>query len=232
MPIDPGVRSPFALEDGNVRKEPGLPEPLDESVPFEDFAAETNPPLRDRPPMVAARGLSDRQDVEVRHLRPRLGPRRAARISAAAERSAQVRRLLGRRFAPIGVRSSAEKDGLEIVAMFYSYEHQVAVEARLDRQDNVISAQSLRIQPPLTDEELERCLRVARRAIGGDARTLSGGAIVVTREEPADPLAGRRLADVRFFEDDRRLPRYHATVDVATRRVIESGEVEGGYGRA
>jgi hypothetical protein len=213
-----------------MRNEPGLPEPIDEAVPFEDYPAETEPPLRDRPPMIAAEGLRDRRDVDVRPIRHGLGARRAAQLTATAGKDARVRRLLGRRFVSIGVRSSASKDGRDPVAVFFSYANQWAVEVRFDPRGDVIEARTSRTQPPLTDEELARCLELARKAIGRGARELAGGAIAVMREEPDDALAGRRLADVRFFEEDRRLPRFHATVDVASGEVLDSGTLERGHG--
>lgn len=209
-----------------MRPEAGPPDPSEKPVPFEDFPAETNPPLLDRPPRRAHEGVSDRRDVEVRPRR--VGPSKAAvaRIAAAAAEHRQVRRALGRRSVEIGVRASSTKEGGEAVAVFYSYAHQWTVEAVIDRANEVTEVRTSRIQPPLTTSELESSIALAERAIGRETRGLARGAIAVSPEEPEDPLAGRRLADVRFFAEDRRLPRFQALVDVADRRVITSGPVE------
>lgn len=52
-------------ERGHVmtaKMEPLLPEPTDDVRPILDFPAETNPPLRDRPPHPVPEGVSDRRE--------------------------------------------------------------------------------------------------------------------------------------------------------------------------
>jgi hypothetical protein len=85
----------------------------------------------------------------------------------------------------------------------------------------------LRTQPPLTDEETAIAIDVARGAIDADTTELEVGTMSIMREAADDPLAGRRLADVRFFPADRRLPLYFAIVDLADRKAVDSGDVGG-----
>lgn len=207
------------------RSEPRLPEPPKDLRPIRDFPAETNPPLRDRPLFRVPKGVSDRREVEVQTERLSISPAAARRLIAAAAAFPAVKRLLGRRFVTIGARQSTTKEGRETVAVFYSYANQWMVEARLDSRGGVLSAEALRLQPPLTEEEAALAVRLAREAFGGDAEGLEAGAMAITREEPEDPLSGRRLADIRLFPADERLARYFAVVDLADASVVGAGRV-------
>jgi hypothetical protein len=111
--------------------------------------------------------------------------------------------------------------------MFYSYTNQWTVEARRGARQSEWSTRVLRTQPPLTDEEAAIAIDVARGAIDADTTELEVGTMSIMREAADDPLAGRRLADVRFFPADRRLPLYFAIVDLADRKAVDSGDVGG-----
>ena len=207
------------------RREVELPPPPDNLPDIFDFPAETIPPLRDRPPMQVPEGVSDRRDLQADRGRALLSARATERLLGQAAASPDVKKLLGRSFVPIGVRQLSTKDGLQTVALFYSYSNQWSVEANADPRGAVLSCQNLRQQPALAESEIEVAVSIARRALRADVGELSAGVMAISREEPEDPLAGRRLADVRFFDPTERLPRYFAIVDLAVRRVVESGRV-------
>lgn len=209
-----------------AKMEPLLPEPTDDVRPILDFPAETNPPLRDRPPHPVPEGVSDRREVEVGDDRTLLSPKAAQRLLDVVAVAPAVKRLLGRRYVTIGARRSATKEGRqETLALFYSYANQWTVEARLDGRDGEVSAEVVRLQPALTEEEAALAVGLARNAIGVEADGLEVGALAITREEPEDPLTGRRLADVRLFPADERSARYFAVVDLADASVIDAGRV-------
>lgn len=209
------------------RNEPTVPEAPLELPELLDFPAETSPPLRDRPPFPVPEGVADRRDVEVMPARLHLSDGAVRRAVEAAGADAAVRRLLGRRFVVIGARRPVTKERRATTAVFYSYVNQWMVEAELDPGGGVAQTRALRMQPPLTDDETALVVRLARRAVGPGARGLEAGAMAVSREEPEDPLAGRRLADVRFFPADERLSRYYAVIDIADRGVVASGPLRG-----
>jgi hypothetical protein len=207
------------------RSELRLPEPPDDFRPVLDFPAETNPPLRDRPPFPVPEGVSDRREIEVQAAPAGPSARTTARLLSVATASPAVKRLLGRSFATIGLRQALTKEGRETVAVFYSYTNQWAVEVRIDPRAGVVSAEPLRVQPPLTEEEAALAVRLARDVLGVEAERLEAGTMAITREDPDDALAGRRLADVRLFPADERPARYFAVVDLAESTVIDSGRV-------
>jgi hypothetical protein len=82
-------------------------------------------------------------------------------------------------------------------------------------------------QPAPVDEEIERAVALARE----DARLaphvvdLRGVALLAAPSDPLDPRAGHRCFDVRFGEEDERLPRYWALVDLSAGEVLRAGPV-------
>lgn len=200
-----------------------LPEPMTEFLHAVEFPAETFPPLRDRPTFETPTELADRRDVEVKFHKPTLSEAAGERLLATALNDPILKKLLGSSFTRIGVRKSPTKSGLESIALFYSYDNQWAVEATITGSKVVAAA--FRYQPCITDDELLRAVEISRGALPNDLAGLESGAMVIERNEPDDPHAGRRLADVRFFAGDERLARFFAIVDLATNKVIEAGSV-------
>jgi hypothetical protein len=210
-----------------ARNELPLPEPPPEVVEILDFPAETTPPLRDRPRFRVPKGISERRDVAVQAERAPLSTAAGRRLAEAASASPAVKRVLGRRSVTIGGHRLTSKEGRRSVVVFYSYANQWTVEARLAERAEEWSVEVLRVQPPLTDDESEIAVGLARRALEGDLDGLEAGSIAIMREDPADPLSGRRMADVRFFAADERLPRYYAIVDLADRAIVQAGSAAG-----
>ena len=210
------------------RQEHQLPEPSDEAVEIIGFPAETDPPLRDRPRVRLSRRISDRADVPVSDARAPISATGARKLVDAAASAKAVQPLIGRDFVAIGGHRLDAKDGRASVVVLYSYTHQWAVEARQDKAGAEWTTRVMRTQPPLTDEEIELVVSLAREALDADVADLEAGAMAIMREEPEDPLAGRRLADVRFFPADQRLATYAAIVDVADRKTVRAGRLEGG----
>lgn len=204
-----------------------LPEPPERLVEIFGFPAETDPPLRDRPRVRLSKRVSDRVDLEVKARRAPVSASATDQMIKEATDAQAVRASLGRDFVAIGGHQADAKGGRESVVVLYSYTHQWTVEVRRDARGSEWASRVLRTQPPLTDDELASAVEVAREAVDADTSELEAGAMAVMREEADDPLAGRRLADVRFFPADRRLPIYFAIVDVADRKAVESGLVEG-----
>ena len=210
-----------------ARKELPLPEPPEGVVETIDFPAETDPPLRDRPRVRASKRLSDRSEVAIADERAPMSASASRRLLAEAVAARAVKAMLGPSFVGIGAHRADAKDGRAWVTVFYSYTNQWTVEARRAARDGEWATRVLRTQPPLTDDEVAVAVDVARGAIDADLADLESGVMAIMREAPEDPLAGRRLADVRFFPADRRLPLHFAIVDVADRTVVDSGRVEG-----
>jgi hypothetical protein len=210
-----------------AKKELPLPEPPERAIEIIDFPAETDPPLRDRPRVRVSRRLSDRADVTIEDERAPLSASGTRRLISDATGSAVVKRMLGRTFVAVGGHHVEVKDGRGSLVMFYSYTNQWTVEARRGARQSEWSTRVLRTQPPLTDEETAIAIDVARGAIDADTTELDVGTMSIMREAADDPLAGRRLADVRFFPADQRLPLYFAIVDLADRKAVDSGDVGG-----
>jgi hypothetical protein len=210
-----------------ARHELPLPIPPERVVEIVDFPAETNPPLKDRPRVRVSKRLSDRNEVAIEDERAPLSAAGGERLISDAVATGAVKRLLGPAFVAIGAHRIDAKEGGGWAVVLYSYANQWTVEARRGARERVWSTRLLRTQPPLTDDESAIAIDVARSAIDADTSQLEAGAMSIMREAPEDPLAGRRLADVRLFAADRRLPLYFAIVDLATRKVVDSGRVEG-----
>lgn len=208
------------------RQEHQLPEPPESAVEIFDYPAETDPPLRDRPRVRVSRRISDRTEVAVGAARAPISESATRQLIGEAAASKAVQSLIGRDFVAIGGHRLDAKASRASVVVLYSYTHQWTVEARRDA-DGEWGTRVLRTQPPLTDEEIELVVPLAREALDADVTELEAGAMAVMREEPEDPLAGRRLADVRFFPADGRRAAYAAIVDVADRKTISAGRVEG-----
>lgn len=204
-----------------------LPEPPEQPLEILGFPAETDPPLSDRPRVRPSRRISDRVDLEAKVRRAPMSASAVSTMISEASGSGAVTRTLGREFVSIGGHQADAKGGRDSVVVFYSYTHQWTVEVRRAARETEWSTRVLRTQPPLTEDEIATVVEVAREAVDADTTELQAGAMSIMREEADDPLAGRRLADVRFFPADRRLPLYFAIVDVADRKAVESGLVEG-----
>src|SRR5687768_13093162 len=93
---------------GRAESEKKLPTPQsDRSVIFE-FPAVTIPPLQNRGEVETPQEISKLQDVKVRDLKPTLSLERTQASQSLATRVPAIRKLLGKKFVPIGVRTSAD----------------------------------------------------------------------------------------------------------------------------
>lgn len=218
----------------NRRKQPAdrertLPKLPGELAEIHTFPALIDPPLRGMTKARTPRAISGREEVSVRTVRPRWTQEQLTKLQRIASRHREVKASLGERWTAIGVRLAGDK-GVPVapVAVFYSYTHQLMVEASLSVGGKVRGVEERRFQPAATDEEIDAAVRLARRdrrLRAAPLRELGAGAIVVSPGDPEDPLFGRRLLDLRFFAPEDRLAQYMAVVDVAARRVLEAGPV-------
>jgi hypothetical protein len=207
-----------------------LPKPKTDLSPIYEFPAVTIPPLRELGERETPSAISKRQDVIARDLKPALTPERVQALQKLATRSPSVKKLLGDKFVPVGVRTreDAKRQPMVAVAMFYSYANQIAVEAILDGRGRVIKVEDYRYQPAATDGEIGRAVSLARRSLrkkDGWSDDLISGVIAITSDDPTSPDYGRRLMDVRFFQADERLTRLMAIVDLGNGKVVRSGTV-------
>jgi hypothetical protein len=162
----------------------------------------------------------------------------AARIRETALYHEAVRRMLdGKRHVSIGASLRQDKaEGGTPVALFviYVYDDDDTIEVLLDGSSlELIKVAAAKYQPAPVQEEIDRAIRLARLHENLANRVddgLEGSAILITRADPRDSLAGHRLLDVRFGCPDERLPRYAALVDLSTETVIRAGEIGTGCG--
>lgn len=206
------------------RPEIRLPEPP-EVFDLPGLPAETYPPLRDRPGFESRWEITDVADVDVEMIEPRISADRERELLRSASANARVQRKLGDAFAAIGLRQQPIKArGEAVFALFYSYDHQLAVEARLDDEGQVTRVTTSRIQPAFAPDEIALAVEVARATLGERADGYEAGVIEFTPDYQED-RAGRRLADVRFFDPSERLPYYVVVVDVADREAVHSHRI-------
>jgi hypothetical protein len=207
-----------------------LPQPRADLPPVYEFPAITVPPLRELGEREIPSEISKRQDFVARDLKPSVKPERIQALQRLAARPPVVKKLLGEKFIPIGIRMSedAKQKSTMTVAMFYSYSNQIAVEAIFDSRGRVVRCEDYRYQPPATDEEIAQAVSMARRYLrkqDGWREDLSAGVIAITDNDPASPDYGRRLMDVRFFAPDERLAQLMAIVDLGKAKIARSGSV-------
>ena len=205
-------------------------------VPTEVFdlpgtPAETYPPLRDRPDDESRWEITDVADVDVEEIDLRSSAERERGLLETATAHAAVQRELGGAYVAIGLRLQPIKArGDAIFALFYSYEHQLTVEARLDDEGQVTGVTTSRIQPAFTSDEIAQAVEIARAALGERANGYEAGVIEFTPDYQ-DERAARRLADVRFFDPSERLPHYGVVVDIADREAVRSHRIPRGKER-
>jgi hypothetical protein len=155
--------------------------------------------------------------------------RRAQEVAEADERVRE--RLADHRFAALGasVGADAKDDRIPVVAIFYDYDANVAVEVELtaDGEDlTVVGIEESDRQPAPSDEELERAIELARddrRVAGRLTEELDARTILVSGVEEGDRHHRTRRIEVSFGLPDERLPRLRALVDLGSERVLGVG---------
>jgi len=213
------------------RSQKRLPKPKIDLSPIYEFPAVTIPALRELGQLETPSAISKRQEVIVRDLKPALKPERLESLQKLAARAPSVKKLLGKKFVPIGVRTQedAKQKPMAAMAMFYSYSNQVAVEAILDGRGRVVKVEEYRQQPAATNGEIHQAVALARRSLrqqDGWSDDLTSGVIAITNDDPTSPDYGRRLMDVRFFTADERLAKLMAIVDLGKGKITRSGSVQ------
>jgi hypothetical protein len=162
-----------------------------------------------------------------------MAPEQFARAAEVALANDQVAGALGQGAHQVIGTSTVprgDKDAAEYALLFvaYSYSENRAVEVLLDPGSlEVLDVRTAESQPAPVDEEIERAVALAR----GDGRLeqhvadLRGVALLAAPSDPLDARANHRCFDVRFGEEDERLPRYWALVDLSADEVLRAGSV-------
>jgi hypothetical protein len=207
-----------------------LPQPKTDMPSVYEFPAVTDPPLRELGERGIPSEISKRQNFAVRELTLVVKPDRLQALQKMAARAPAVKKLLGEKFIPIGVRvaEDAKEKTRTTIATFYSYSNQTAVEAVLTGSGRLVRCDDFRYQPAATDEEIAQAVSIARRSLrkqDGWSDDLSAGVIAVTDDEPTSRDYGRRLMDVRFFRPDERVAQFMALVDLEKAKINRSGSV-------
>lgn len=114
-----------------------------------------------------------------------------------------------------------------LVFLLYSCESSNTVEVTVDAGTmDIMSVETAAVQPPLTRDELDAAVDLARQELGLTfGPDMTGEAMGITVEDPSHELFGHRLADVRIGNPENRLPRHFAIVDLCEGRVIDAGDV-------
>lgn len=204
--------------------------------------------LPDKAPEVAKQDFTDKSQgfppkakdrtnvsaVAVQELQTGLTDARAVQIRDAALQDAQVRNLLGARFAYITVDEiEPEKGqtldtsaGLITRVTFFSYTNNAAVYVRMNGQKVESSTRVDGFQPPEGREEIKAAVALASRDnnLANKLQGLTGRAILSYTPE-GQPGYGHRVMRVTFRNGDEDVPRYFAMVDLTDQRVLSTGAV-------
>jgi hypothetical protein len=204
--------------------------------------------LPDKAPEVAKQDFTDKSQgfppkakdrtnvsaVAVQESQTGLTDARAVQVRDAALQDAQVRNLLGARFAYITVDEiEPEKGqtldtsaGLITRVTFFSYTNNAAVYVRMNGQRVESSTKVDGFQPPEGREEIKAAVALASRDenLANKLQGLTGRAILSYTPE-GQPGYGHRVMRVTFRNGDEDVPRYFAMVDLTDQRVLSSGTV-------
>ncbi|HEX6384615.1 MAG TPA: hypothetical protein VF177_08100 [Anaerolineae bacterium] len=206
--------------------------------PFPENWPIIEPPFRDqRPPYVQE--AEEWEPVESSPIaddeRMVLTDEMQRRVREVVLRHERLQKLLAdRRYFPIGATLRTSKDpdaGSVLLFVLYDYDENQTIEVAMDRDSlEVTDVTTASYQPAPVQEELDHAIDLARqdeKLAGRLTDDLVGMALLVTIDDPEDPLYNHRLFDVRFGRPDERLPRYEALVDLSTETVVHSGVVAG-----
>jgi len=206
------------------------------------------PQLPEKAPQVAKQDFTDKSQgfppkakdrtnvsaVAVQESQTGLTDARAVQVRDAALQDAQVRNLLGARFAYITVDEiEPEKGqtldtsaGLITRVTFFSYTNNAAVYVRMNGQKVESSTKVDGFQPPEGREEIKAAVALASRDdnLANKLQGLTGRAILSYTAE-GQPGYGHRVMRVTFRNGDEDVPRYFAMVDLTDQRVLSSGAV-------
>ena len=204
--------------------------------PYEygEFRAIIEPPIRDMVPFPGKEGVDEWEPF---HSEGGKDPLPLELVSLAEKTSLadqRVKKLLdGKRFTRIGaswpdVRGKEESGSLLFV--FFNYDDGLAIDVTLEPNGMAVrDVAAKRYQPAPTAKEVEEVIALAR-----EERRLSklltddmeGMVLLISPSDPADPLYGHRLFDVRFGYADERLPRYWTHIDLSSKRVLKVGRTD------
>lgn len=206
-------------------------------MPNGEMAAVIEPPLRDMLPFPGEGDVGEWEHFESGPGQGTLSVEATRRALAAATRDERVAKLLeGKRHIAIGVsrretREKPEGRRVTLVAVFYNYETDLAIEATLDADGKtVVAVASSRSQPAPLQSEIDRAIQLAagHEKIADHLRAgLVANAIVVPDIDPTSPAYNHRCLDVRFFCAEERLARLEALVDLSAERVLRAGSCRG-----
>ena len=142
------------------------------------------------------------------------------------------KRLGGTRSATIGVSRYGERSKDErrwFLAVAYDYISNVVVEIRMNEDGEVTDVADVAYQPPASRTELDHAVDLARadgRFDGVDLGTFDAHTIQLDADERTGVDRNARIVEVLFACRHERLPRYRASVDLSTDRVIRAGRSE------
>jgi hypothetical protein len=153
--------------------------------------------------------------------------RRVVPVAIADERVSRV--LNGKRYAMLGAsRRVDDKERLpaHTLLAIYNYTDDKAYEVWLGGRGvdlHVLEVFATGEQPSLSDEEIERAVRLARsdqRVAASLPEEFKAMALLTSAVDPGDKHYGRRRAYVGFGPPDERMPRIRAIVDLSTEEVV------------
>jgi hypothetical protein len=149
-----------------------------------------------------------------------------------AVRAPQVRAALGDRYVHSGTTAESKKGApsSKLRVTYFSYTQNATVEVLIDngRIERLQRIAPGTYQPPLTAEEVDEAVALARAALLAegytDATALVGYGILAFRPEPAGRFYDHRVAYVSFHADEDSRPQYVALVDLSDRTVLDLRE--------
>jgi hypothetical protein len=156
-----------------------------------------------------------------------------ARVREGVLRNERLQRLLtDKRYIALGasLREDKNPDSSSLILfILYSYSENKVIEVTLDRSSlEITDISTARYQPSPVQEEINQAIAIARlheKLADQLTDDLIGMAILVTEDDPQNPLHNHRLFDIRFGCPDQRLPKYWALVDLSTEKVIGAGSL-------
>jgi hypothetical protein len=201
------------------------------------------PPLRDMLPFQGDGHVEELEYFETSQYEHAMTPSLASRATETATRDQRVIKLLGKRHIAIGVsqresREKGEEKRITLVAVYFDYESNTAIEATLDEKGaSVLAVEHRRYQPAPVQSEIEQAIKLAKghqKMANTEIDDLTANAILVPDEDPSSPRYNHRLFDVRFFCAEERLARHMAIVDLSTQEVlrVSSCRKDGGCGES
>ncbi len=189
-------------------------------------AAIVEPRLQDMPPPPTP-DISEWELVTTeRYAPPSLEPL-MARARDAAVRDERVEALLrGERVVVLGAAQQLDRksDGPATVIVAYDYERARSIEIELTGPEEAMQVAHVaesEHQPSLSDDEIDRAIRIARTRAGEHVQSdWPANALLTSSVSAGDRYFGRRLVVVVFGPADERLPRVRCLVDLGREETV------------